>query len=166
VKLAEFAALTGAPPKWILNSLPIIGGEIAYSLKNARRLAVARSLHAVLGIPLARAWALAADALARWDGTHPVRVGDGSEAMVCVEIDMPRLLSAFHVRRSGLVTTRPARRAGRPRRRVRDPLAAAREYGLDLSLLRANLGRTREQRLRQLDSMVDFKRRVRRAPRA
>ena len=165
MRLAEFAALTGAPPKWILNSLAVIGGEIGYSLGNARRLTVTRALNVALGIPLPRAWVLAADALARWDGRHPVRVGDGADAMVCVEIDMPRLLSAFHVRRSGLVTSRPARRAGRPRRRVRDPLASAREYGLDVSLLRANLGRTREQRLRQLDGMADFKRRVRRAPR-
>ncbi len=43
-----------------------------------------------------------------------------------------------------------------------DALAAAREYGIDLTLLLANLRRTPEQRLRQLDAMLDFKNRVRR----
>ncbi len=44
-----------------------------------------------------------------------------------------------------------------------DALTAAREYGIDLTLLVANLRRTPEQRLRQLDAMLDFKNRVRRA---
>lgn len=43
-----------------------------------------------------------------------------------------------------------------------DPLKAAREYGLDLSLLQANLRRTPAERLRQLDAMLSFVHRVRR----
>jgi hypothetical protein len=41
----------------------------------------------------------------------------------------------------------------------------AEEYGLDLSLLAANLKRTPAQRLRQLDAMADFRRRARRGRR-
>jgi hypothetical protein len=43
-----------------------------------------------------------------------------------------------------------------------DPLAAARTYGIDLTLLAANLRRSPEERIRQLDAMLDFARRVRR----
>lgn len=43
-----------------------------------------------------------------------------------------------------------------------DPLKAAREYGVDLSLLQANLRRTPAERLRQLDAMLSFVHRIRR----
>jgi len=43
-----------------------------------------------------------------------------------------------------------------------DPLAAAREYGMDITLLQSNLQLTPAQRLRQLDGLLDFVRRVRR----
>ncbi len=49
-----------------------------------------------------------------------------------------------------------------PARLSSDALDAAREYGIDLTLLVANLRRTPEQRLRQLDAMLDLKNRVRR----
>ena len=113
MKLAQFAALIGASPKWVLNSLPVIGGEVGYTLKNARRLAVTRSLNGALGIPLPLAWRYAARALDQWDGIHPIQLFAAPDDVIRVEIDMPRLMSAFSVRTSRVATMHHARRPGR-----------------------------------------------------
>jgi hypothetical protein len=52
---------------------------------------------------------------------------------------------------------------GRPRRRRTAPLKTAADWGVDLSLLKENLTRTPEERLRQLDGMAAFALNVRRA---
>ena len=62
--------------------------------------------------------------------------------------------------RTGIISALLLRLAGVPTE------TAAEDYGLDLTLLAANLRRTPAQRLRQLDAMADFRRRARRGRRA
>jgi hypothetical protein len=161
--LADLARLLDADPKWVLNTLAVLGRRPGrYSQALARRLAVTRALHLATGMPLGHAFALAAKAL-RVGGTAPVTVPT-KEPHVTITTDLPRLLSALSVRYSLLRTTLAPRRRGRPARQRRDAVTAAREWGLDTSLLMDNLRKTPQERLRQLDAMAAFARSVSRQP--
>lgn len=168
--LGEFAYLLNADPKWILNVSAALGGSLRYSLPVAKRLAVARELQGSLGVSISRAYDLAAGVLRRHDGKRkpvPVVASEGADAgAVAVSVDVYRILSAVYAGLSRLRTSYAPRRRGRPVTKRRDPVEMAAEYGLDLTLLVANLRRTPAERLRQLDAMIDFRRRVRRDRRA
>ena len=159
MKLAEFAFLVDADPKWVLNTRTLLGRGVRYSLEVAERLALVRELNRELGLPLPAAWVLAGKALAESEGAFEQPSSDG---LLTLLIDVPRLRAAVATRRSQLATMHQPRRVGRRRKRVQDPLEHARRHGLDLTLLRANLDRTPKQRLRQLDAMSAFARQVRR----
>ena len=160
MELAEFSVLVDAPPKWVLNSRAVLGSSIRYSLAVAERLALVRMLNRDLAVPLPKAWELAGSALVPG---APDRVeftaGDGA---VTVLVDLYRLRAAVAVRRAELATRSPRRRVGRKPRRSTDPLAAAEHYGLDVGLMKANLARRPDERIRQLDAMGAFRSRVRR----
>ena len=163
--LAEMAALVGAPPKWVLNTMAALERPLAYSMSSARQLAVTRVLQAELQMPLRRAHVMAKRALrvaAFQPG--PVVVSPTTHALATVAVDVPRILAGVAVRQSALATTQSSKQRGRPTSRTRDPQARAADWGLDLSLVRANLRRTPAERLRQLDGMAAFARTVRRAP--
>ncbi len=165
--LGEFASLLNVGPKWVLNASAALGGSLPYTLTAGKQLAVARALHLALGVPIPRAYQLAAHALARYKVARlPVPVPSeektgGLGDAVYTTVDVYRILAAVYTGLSRLRTTYAPRRRGRPGAR-RDPVRAAAEHGLDLTLLSANLGRTPAERLRQLDAMADFRRRVRR----
>ena len=160
--LGEFANLLGVEPKWVQNAGAVLGPRFRYTLAVARRLALARALNEALGMPLPRAYAQAADVFRRWDGTaRPVRLGDDEPAAVDVTVDVYRIQAEVNVGVSRLRTLYSPRRRGRPAGR-RDPVEAATAYGIDTTLLAANLRREPAERLRQLDAMVSFRRRVRR----
>ncbi len=158
--LAEFAYLLDADPKWVQNAAAALGGELRYTLATARRLAVARALSRSGDMPLPRAYTIAGKVLRTSVGSRkPVRVSEEA-APVAVTVDVFRILGAVSVGLSRLRTMYAPRRRGRPASLRRDPLRVAEEYGLDLSLLAANLRRTPAERLRQLDAMADFRRRT------
>lgn len=161
--LAELALLAGASPKWVLNAAAAVPVPRRYSVDVARRLAVTRAIQSATGATLPRAWVSAADALNRYRGDDaPVTLAPHATDAVVVTVDIGRLLNEVRVRHSQLNSMyAPRQRGRRPRRR--DPIEAAAEYGLDVSLLRANLGRSVTQRVRQLDAMVAFRRNVRRS---
>jgi hypothetical protein len=164
--LGEFAYLLEVDPKWVQNASAVLGGSLRYTLPVAQRLAVARALTASTGVPLPRAFAAAGDVLRRYGGSRqPVQLGQAGET-VAVKVDVYRILAAVNVGLSRLHTIYAPRLRGRPTATSRDPIRRAAEYGLDLTLLAANLRRTPAERLRQLDAMADFKRRVRRRARA
>ncbi len=169
--LGEFAYLLDVPPKWIQNVAATLGGSLRYSLTTAPRLAVARALAEALGVPMPRAYAIAADVLRRYDGSRepvpllgaePVGTG-GPAGPVLVTVDVYRILAAVNTGLARLRTMYAPRRRGRPASAPRDPIRVATDYGLDPTLLAANLRRTPAERLRQLDAMVDFRRRARRS---
>jgi hypothetical protein len=163
--LAQFAYLLDADPKWVQNAAAALGGSLRYTLPTAQRLAVARALAETAGMPLPRAYTIAGKVLRKSGGSRePVRVSDDTDP-VAVTVDVFRILAAVSVGLSRLRTMYAPRRRGRPATLRRDPIRVAEEYGLDLSLLAANLKRTPAQRLRQLDAMADFRRRARRGRR-
>ena len=157
--LGQFAVLVGAEPKWILNARAVLGRDLRYSVSTAERLSLAQLLSSDFQIPLPRAWAIAGEALDHDVDAYRVTTDDG---LLSLEIDLARLRSAIAIRRSQLATTHQPRRAGRKPARRRDAIEAARRYGLDVTLLQANIERRPEERLRQLDDMAAFLSRVKR----
>lgn len=158
--LAQFAYLLDVDPKWVQNAAAALGGSLRYTLPTAQRLAIARALADTADMPLPRAHAIAGRVLRKFRGSRePVRVSDEADP-VAVTVDVFRILATVSVGLSRLRTMYAPRRRGRPATARRDPVRVAEEYGLDLSLLAANLRRTPAERLRQLDAMADFRRRV------
>lgn len=84
------------------------------------------------------------------------------DGIVKLSVDVQRLRAAIATRRSLLVTMPSRRRAGRKPKRQANPVTVASRYGLDVTLLQANLGRGHAERLRQLDGMAAFSKNVRR----
>jgi hypothetical protein len=165
VTLGEFASLLDVDPKWLQNTAAALGRPIPYTVASAQRVAIARALIDTLGSPFPRAYEMADDILRRYDGSEqPVTIAN-DDATVTASIDVYRLLAAVNTGLSRVQVMYEPRRRGRPAQARQDPLTRAQEYGLDLTLLDANLRRTPAERLRQLDAMVAFRQRVRRGPR-
>ncbi len=163
--LAEVAFLADATPKWVLNTCAAleIGGP--YSLGMAWRLLVIRLLQTGAGFSVGRADAVTerlGEAAHGAVNVDVVSVPLHDQGTLTLQLDVARLRSAFATRRSALQTSVAPRVRGRPKTRSPDPIEAAIEWGLDISLLQSNLRRTPSERLRQLDAMADFSRRVRR----
>ena len=163
--LGEFSFAIDADPKWVQNAASAIGAALPFTLASARRLVVARALNAETGMPLARAYHVAERTLHRYDGSaKPVGIA-GENEPVSVSVDVYRLLASLSAGLSRLAVLYAPKKRGRPARR-RNPIRAAQDYGLDLTLLDANLRRSPAERLRLLDAMVAFRRRVRRGAQA
>ena len=160
--LAELAQLLDVDSKWVLNTMAALHRPRRYSLALARRLAVTLAVHEATRVPVVRSFALAEQGLRAYQGGEArviVLTVDSDAGFV---LDIHRILSSFSVRLSVLRTTFAPRQRGRPFSRRRDPLEAASDRGIDLTLLTDNLAKTAEQRLRQLDAMAAFARGVHR----
>ena len=161
--LAAFARLLATTPKWVLNTLHALDRHPRYSLDLARRLAVTREIHDTLGVPLSTAFTLAQQALRQTPiAGSLVTVSSRADGNVSLTIDLYRLLSSFNVRLAELRESYAPPTLGRPRTRPVDALAAAADWGLDLSLVRDNMRKPPHERLRQLDAMHSFATRARR----
>lgn len=147
--------MVGAAPRWVQNALAVLGSPPRYTEEAAQRLALARLIHNACGMPLVSAYPLAARALSTWPGALSWEQ-EGPEATVTLAIDLERFLSNFAARLSLSRLHYAERRRGRPRKRARRGIPAARAHGLDLSLLESSLRRTTEERLRALDADIEF----------
>lgn len=156
--LAAFASLVGAPSKWILNARALLRDDEPYSTQMAEHYLVIWILNAEFGVPLARADEMARRALLHGELTRV----SSSNGLITLGIDVERVRVAVATRASMVANTYAPRRPGRRPRRAARPLKAAEEYGIDTGLLKANMERSPEQRLRQLDAMQAFRSRVRR----
>jgi hypothetical protein len=156
----EMAYLIEVPPKWIHNAALRLRRPIRHSVKEAIRLALARKIHDALGVPLSRAMHLASEAIqADLDAPFVVASDDG---MISLSIDVTRLLIAFNAKLAWMRNQDPLPKRGRPpATRPHDALAAAEAYGVDLSLVRANLRRSPAERLTALDENAAFIRNAR-----
>jgi hypothetical protein len=161
MSLAEFARLLDVEPKWVLNAITALGRRRRYTLDLARRLSVALAIHQGTGASLARSFKIAERALQAYESGNQDRVVTTDHDDVGIVPNINRILSSLNVRLSFLNTSFAPRVRGRPSGR-RDHLIAAADWGIDLSLLRYNLAKTAEQRIRQLDAMAAFSRDVRR----
>ena len=158
--LGELSCVLNVQPKWILNVSAALDGSLQYTLPEARRLAVARALQESLGMPIARAYGLAADVLRRYDRDRSSVPLFGESGPIVVMVDVYRILAVVNTGLSRLRCSYAPRSQGRPASTNEDPMRAAADHGLDLTLLASNLRRGPTERLRQLDGMVDFRKRV------
>src|SRR5690242_11357547 len=95
--LSEFALVLGTDPKWVQNTAATVGDRIRYSPVTARRLAIARALTEAAGMPLPKAYRVAADVLAGYRRSgKPVRL-TRQNADVTVTVDVYRILTAVSV---------------------------------------------------------------------
>ena len=164
--LAAFSRLLGVRPKWVLNTLKALNADGRYTIDFARQLTIARAVHEAAAMPMAESLALARRALrAPCVLSSPVAVRLADDDDVALSVDVYRLLSSFHVRLADLRESFAPRARGRPRTRRISAVHAAENWGLDLSLIRDNLGKTPAERIRQLDAMGQFSRSVRRTDR-
>ena len=161
--LAQFAIALGADPKWVQNAGAALGRQLRYTPEEARRLGLARMIQGATGMPLQRADEVAAFVLASHEQVRQVVV-ESADGSVQLTIDLARYESTFGARLALARREQPERR-GRPPRRGGDPLARASEFGIDISLLRSNLQRTPEERLRNAGENAELVRRLREARR-
>lgn len=158
--LGQFAVIVGASPRWVQNARAVLGLRGPYTDEGARRLGLAREIRDGTGVPLRRAWRLAREALAAWPAQREW-VHEGQAASARLVVDIARYLSSYAVRLSLARTRYAERRRGRRPRRPHDPVAAAKAYGVDISLLEENLKRSPEERLRNLDQEAEALRTLR-----
>lgn len=157
--LAQFAVAVGADPKWVQNAAAGLGRPVEYTVKEARHLGLVRVLQSTLGVPLRAADQMAGAALR--EGADELTVREAPDGSVRVVVDVRRYLSTFTAALSRALSGYEPRARGRPMVRERG-VAAARAYGMDLSLLQASLRRTPAERIRQLDADMEFLRTLRR----
>src|SRR5262245_49577207 len=123
--LGRFATIVGAPGKWVQNARTALGlSRHRYSEDEARRLGLAREVSTATGMDLKRAWAMAGSALAAWPEKKAWE-WEAPEASVRIVIDLERYLSSYAMRLSLSREWYAEKQRGRPRKRVRDPIAAA-----------------------------------------
>jgi hypothetical protein len=158
--LAQFAIATQADPKWVQNAVATLGLYLNYSEEQARRLGLARVLNSTLGMPLRQAWDVAEDVL-RHPNAREWTATEAPDGSVRAMVDVYRYLSSFTVALSVARCYAPKAR-GRPMAvRERNAVEGAREYGIDISLIRSSLARTVEERLRAADENAEFVRALR-----
>lgn len=156
---SQFARAVQAEPKWVQNATRILGKRFRYSIPEARWLALVRLLNRHFALPLMEAGKLASEALAAPPTERAVRVGESADGSAALVIDVARFHSSFGASLSAALTLGTPRRRGPPpraRRSDRDPVDAARSYGVDIGLTRASLALSPEERLARLDSDAAF----------
>jgi hypothetical protein len=153
--LGQFATVVGASSRWVQNALRALALGRAYTAERAKILGLTREIHGAFGVPLVQAHQVARHALAVWPDRTVWR-GDDAARVVALEVNVERYLSAYAVRLSLARNRYAERRRGRPAQRRKRGIAAAREYGVDIGLLRESLKRTPAERLRRLDQDVEF----------
>jgi hypothetical protein len=169
--LAELAIAAGTTPKWILNAGATVALPRTYSIALARRLAVVRAIQAGTGTPTPRAYTMAGEALERYSAdTGLGRMGvavtlrGGDAESVAVTVDVHRILSEVNTRESFLRTMYAPKRRGPRLRRPgghRAAIRAATDWGWDVTLFESTLARSVTERIRQMDSIVQFGRQAR-----
>ncbi|HKP76512.1 MAG TPA: hypothetical protein VJT67_13370 [Longimicrobiaceae bacterium] len=150
--LAQFALAVNADRKWVLNAAAALGREFSPSEPEARRLGLARLIQQVAGKPLRTAYALAESALASGERSIVARSPDGS---VSVRVDVSRYLRTYAQWLSRAYAHQPRRR-GRPLGPRSGTRRTAESYGLDLTLIDANLRRPLAERLSEADDAAEL----------
>jgi hypothetical protein len=165
--LHQFAAAVGASPKWIQNTSRLLKRAFRHTPEEARWLRLVRLLQERFDLSLARAAELAAQALAAPASERPVRLSATPDDSAELLIDVARCDSSFAAALAAALTFHGPKQRGqgrwtRPRRG--NMLRAAEAHGVDLSLLRASLALTADERLRRLDENAAFVRSLRPLP--
>jgi len=161
--LGQFATAVGAPPRWVLNALTRLKVARRYSEPLARRLALAKMLADTAGTALPDAWTLAERALSETDPFGTWRHESPSGAITLV-VEMPRFFTSYGARLA-LARNQYGEKPRGPRAKRRGTaIERAEAWGIDTSLLGAQLTRTPAQRVSELDRNLEFLRKVRVGP--
>jgi hypothetical protein len=157
--LAQFALAVGADPKWVQNATAALQRYLRYTEDEARIVGLARLIHSTAGTSLRSAYDMAEAALSL-DPPASTIVAESPDGSVRVVVDVWRYLCTFTAWLSRARTHEPARR-GRPA--VREPWArwSAEGYGLDVSLIDANMERSLEERIHEADEIAEVMTRYR-----
>ncbi|OGT94933.1 MAG: hypothetical protein A2083_07920 [Gemmatimonadetes bacterium GWC2_71_9] len=150
--LGQFAVAVGASPRWVLNALTRLRVPRRYDEPLARRLALAKTLHASAGFTLPSAWEAAGRILREADYFKDWQY-ESDDGLVTVRVGLPRFFTNYQVRLAVAHSSHAApKRRGRAPSRRGSAAQRAWAYGIDVTLLDANLAETTDVRLRRLDS--------------
>lgn len=167
---SQFAIAVLADEKWVENTARLLDKQFRYTAAEARWMGLVRVLSHEVGLTLFLAAELADEALRHGaDETSViVRSAGGSAA---ISIDLARFHSTYAAALSAALDLGGARRRGRPRATLPQKtrmLDRARQYGVDIDLLREGLRLSPRERLQQLDdnaAFINAIRPVRKSPR-
>ena len=155
---SQFAIAVLADEKWVENAGRLMARQFRYTAEEARWLGLVRILNQEVGVTLSRAAELADEALRHEAGEASVIVGNAGGS-AAVSIDLARFNSTYAAALSAALALGGARRRGRPRAKFPQKSRAldrARQYGVDIDLLREGLRLSPGERLQQLDDNAAF----------
>jgi hypothetical protein len=155
-----------ADEKWIENAARLLKKRLRYTVEESVWLGLVRMLNQELELPLARAAAVADEALGLIEEQSEVVVGRSGDSSAAISIDMPRFRSSHIASLSAALTLGGAQRRGRrPAKastRKSSILERASRYGVDIDLLREGLKLSVAERLERADQNAAFVRSMRR----
>jgi hypothetical protein len=159
----QTAAAAAADLKWLTNSAGLLGRSLRHTIEQARWWGLVRLLTEELGMSLAAAAESATAALRRAGSNDAVRANADPSGAAAVVVDLPRYESIFLGNLSRALVLETPRRRGRVKQTAAtDAINSARQFGIDISLLRSALDRTPAQRLAMLEQNAEFLRGMRR----
>ena len=159
--LAQVAISAAADLKWLLNSSALLRRPIRRTASDSRWWGLVRLLTETLALPLNSAARAATASLADND-QRLITFGSDPSHSASLQIDLERYGSVFLGNLSRALVHETPKRRGRPVGRSRGgALAAAKRYGIDLSLIRSALERTPAERLAVLEANAAFVRGMR-----
>lgn len=161
MNLNQLAIAAGADLKWLQNAAAILGRPIKRTRNEARIWSLVHTLSSALELPLRKALEVAIKAV-KLEGVGVQVVVDSKDSRVAsIVLDMNRFESTFNANLSRALVLETPRRRGRPCSSTGDPVHDAERYGIDISLLKAALTRSVNDRLARLDSNAEFLRELR-----
>ncbi len=155
MNLTQLVAAAGADRKWLLNASAILEKPLSHTPRQAKWWGLVRILDKQFGLELAFAASVANRALSRESDAVPLRASEDPSATAALVIDMARYDSVASANLSRALVRETPKRRGR-RSEQRDPIASARAYGIDISLIEASIKRTPAERLAKLDANRAF----------
>jgi hypothetical protein len=160
----QTAVAAGANLKWIVNSAALLGRRVRYDRQHAKWWGLVWLLTEQLGLSLRAAAAVSTVALRGGSSSTQVTAGADPSGSASLIVDLARYESIFLANLSRALVHETPRRRGRPPRRglKSDALTTARQYGVDLGLMRSAIGRTPAERLALLEKNAAFVRDMRR----
>ena len=160
----QTAVAANANLKWIFNSAALLGRRVRYDRQQAKWWGLVWLLTEQLGLSLKAAAAVATVALRGGNSSTQVTAGADPSGSASLIVDLARYESFFLANLSRALVHETPRRRGRPPRRglKSDALTTARQYGIDLGLIRSAIRRTPAERLALLETNAAFVRDMRR----
>ena len=160
----QTAVAANANLKWIVNSAALLGRHVRYDRQQAKWWGLVWLLTEQLGLSLRAAAAVSTVALRGGSSSTHVAAGADPSGSASLIVDLARYESMFLANLSRALVHETPRRRGRPPRRgiKSDALTTARQYGVDLDLIRSAIRRTPAERLALLEKNAAFVRDMRR----